>query len=780
MHGRDRNGEGSTSERQVTSLNQLTVRCLGGLEVRFGERLITGFESHKVRALFAYLITQRDRSFSRDHLAGLLWPEKPQEAARRNLRQTIYNLKTVLTANGTTSPILARGGELRINPRLDCWLDVDAFVEARRRGVSSEAVIPHYLAGAVALYRGDFLAGFGTKDSPDFEFWQLAEQERLRDLAVDTLRLLIESYLSRGEFRLGIQYARRLVAIDPLSEQARRALITLYSLSGRRDQALAEYEQLRETLRRELGVEPMEETQELYEHVLTEHAPAPDTEDKREFGPLIPLVGRHEPYQLLNTAWQSVLDGRCCLTLVEGEAGIGKTRLVKSFLDAVSSQSLTTILKGRCSERTPTAYQPFAEVVKNAFSEDSRQAQHALESEVGNTVVLSLLVPEIREFFPGTPASEQRARVRRKRLFECIAHFLEQLRRSSDDGSLGEPLILMLGELQWARQETWELLEYLLERLASAPIWLLGTCCPVGHRQGAPIREGLPVSRIALERLTPDAVEEITSALVGDDQAGELARFLIRHGEGLPLAIAEWINSLWDDCVLAYDAGRWRLQSSLSDRPKDLEYLVQRRLRRLPTSTRRLASQAAVMGQKFDARWLAQAAKEHPLVVEVGLKLMLERWLIRQHSEFWRSGRRERDIVLWAKGARLGNFEFNHRLIWQSILEEINPLRRQAMHREIATTLETQLEHDAGRYCETLAFHYTQAGKWDQALAHLRLATRKARDVSATDTARHYGRKAVRVADRLCKTARTPDAQERLRQEQEQAIAEFKEIEQLD
>ena len=226
MHGRDRNGEGSTSERQVTSLNQLTVRCLGGLEVRFGERLITGFESHKVRALFAYLITQRDRSFSRDHLAGLLWPEKPQEAARRNLRQTIYNLKTVLTANGTTSPILARGGELRINPRLDCWLDVDAFVEARRRGVSSEAVIPHYLAGAVALYRGDFLAGFGTKDSPDFEFWQLAEQERLRDLAVDTLRLLIESYLSRGEFRLGIQYARRLVAIDPLSEQARRALIT--------------------------------------------------------------------------------------------------------------------------------------------------------------------------------------------------------------------------------------------------------------------------------------------------------------------------------------------------------------------------------------------------------------------------------------------------------------------------------------------------------------------------------------------------------------------------
>ncbi len=776
-------------------MGQLTVRCLGGLEVRLGERLITGFESSKVRALFAYLITQRDRSFSRDHLAALLWSERPDAAARRNLRQSIYNLKTALAGDDAgVSPILARGGELQIDPRFDCWLDVEAFIEARRRGVPGGSVVPHYLAGAVALYRGDLLAGFGLKDCPDFEFWQLAEQERLRDLAVDTLRLLIDSYLSRGEFRLGIQYARRLVAIDPLSEHAHRALIHLYSLSGRRDLALAEYEQMRETLHRELGVEPLEETRELYENVLTEHAPAPETEDRRGLGPLIPLVGRHRSYQRLNESWRSVLGGRCRLTIVEGEAGIGKTRLVKSLLDAVSSQRLTTILKGRCSERVPTAYQPFAEVVGNAFSEDSHRAQRALEANAGDIADLSLLVPEVLDFLPGVPAPEQGTRARRERLFECVADFLEQLYRSSGDGSPGEPLVLMLAELQWARRETVELLEYLLERLADAPIWFVATHCSTGIGQGSPLVRGLnrplasgatihedgPVSWVTLERLAPDAVEEITSALVGDDQAGELAGFLVRHGEGLPLAIAEWINSLWDECVLTWDAGRWRLRSSLTGRSGDLEDLVQRRLRRLPTSTRRLASQAAIMGQKFGARLLAEAAKEHPQVVEVGLELMLERWLIRQHSEFWRSGRREHDIVLWAKGARLGNFEFNHRLIWQSILEDVNPLRRQVMHREVAATLEKHFGPEAKRFCELLAFHYTRAGEWDQAFTHLRRAARKARDVSATDTALHYGRKAVEVADRLCASARTPDAEEQMRRQRRRAAATLDEIERLE
>ncbi len=765
-------------------MSQLTVRCLGGFEVRSGERQITRFESQKVKALFAYLAVQRDRAFSREHLASLLWPDSAAEAARRNLRQAVYNLKSAFDADGSGAPILVRGGELRLDPEINCWVDVDAFAEARRRGTSAAAVAPHYLAAAVALYRGDFLAGFALKDSPGFELWQLAEQERLRERAVEVLRILIESYLSRGEFRLGIQYARRLVAIDPLSEQAHRFLIRLYSLSGQRGRALAAYEQLRDALHRELGVEPLKETEELYQLALKAQTPAPPEE--RGIGPLIPLVGRHEPYLRLRECWQSVLEGTCRLTVVEGEAGIGKTRLVKSFLDAASSQRLTIILKGGCSDRIPTAYQPFPQLLQNALTEDPQRAERALEALPRELLAhLALLVSELREHFAHLPPADELTRATgREGLYECIAQVLERLSQSTEDGSLREPLVLMLGDLQWARAETAELIAFLLQRLAGAPVWILGTCCPseLGDEPPRILRlldaeTQASVSRIDLQRLEPSAVVELASALVGSDQAMELAGFLIRNSEGLPLAVAEWINSLWDAGALAHDAGRWQLRDTPPGQSGDLEQLVQQRLRRLPTSTRRLASQAAVLGEEFDARLLKEAADEHPHVVEVGLELMLERWLIRQHSDYWMSGRREHDIVLWDKGARLGSFEFGHRLIWRSILEDVNPLRRQVMHRQAAASLENEVGEQAARFCERLAFHHTEGGTCDQAIVHLRRAVGRARAVLATDTARYYARQAVEVLDRLRAAARRPDESERWDRERSRAAAELEEIE---
>ena len=738
-------------------LTQLTVRCLGGLEIRLDDRQITGFESHKVEALFCYLAMRRGRGFTREHLAALLWPEKPGDAARRNLRQVIYNLKTVLAASGS-SPILAQGRELRFDPAFACWLDVEAFSEARRRGLSKGAIAPHHLAQAVAFYRGDFLAGFALKDSPEFEFWQLAEQERLREQAIDTLTTLIESYLSRGEFRLGIQYARRLVGLDPLSEQARRYLMQLYSLSGRRSRALAEYEHLREALRRELAVDPLETTRELYEAILTEQESAPREEDRQGIGPLIPLVGRQQSYQELRNSWESVLENGARLTLVEGEPGIGKTRIVKSFLDATSSQRLITILKGRCSERVPTAYQPFAQILRNAISEDEQRAHTALRAAPQDLLSdLALLVPDLTELLPKlTPKLSSGPTLEKTRLFGLIADFLAQFCRRPEGEPLDEPLVLLLSNLQWARRETVELIDFLLERLASLPIWILGCCCPTGFGGEPPIlqkrdpgsRDGR-VTQIVLGRLSAESIEELAAALVDDEEAGALARFLTQRSHGLPIAVAEWINSLWDEEALVHEAGRWRLQKNLTEFDGDLSDVVCQRLRRLPTSTRRLAAQAAVVGQLFDARLLQQAAGEHPKVVEVGLELMLERWLIRQHSDHWMSGRRERDIVLWAKGAKLGGFEFNHQLIWQTILDDVNPLRQQIMHTEVARALEAGLENDTERFSEALAFHYGSGCQWEETIAHLRPAIRTACTLQATDTASYYLRQAIGVLDKL-------------------------------
>ena len=125
----------------------------------------------------------------------------------------------------------------------DEGMRVDLLEEALRAGSVGEVADSHHLSTAVQLYRGELLAGFFVKECPEFEDWLVTEQTRLRESAVDGLRKLIDNYRRRGEYRFGVHYARRLVAIEPLSEEAHRELMRLFALSGQRNRALAHYEE---------------------------------------------------------------------------------------------------------------------------------------------------------------------------------------------------------------------------------------------------------------------------------------------------------------------------------------------------------------------------------------------------------------------------------------------------------------------------------------------------------------------------------------------------------
>ena len=200
-------------------MSRLDIRLLGGFDARIAGQPIQGFESQKVRALFAFLACQQERGASRDQLAGLLWGEKSDEAARRNLRQALHNLRLACAETDPEAEVLlAAQGQLCIHPELDCWVDSVQFEEAIDRGFLAGGADPYQLAKAARLYTGDFLAGFFIKDSPPFEEWMICEQERLRESAIETFRTLIGAYMARGEYRLGIQYARRLLAVT-LPEQ---------------------------------------------------------------------------------------------------------------------------------------------------------------------------------------------------------------------------------------------------------------------------------------------------------------------------------------------------------------------------------------------------------------------------------------------------------------------------------------------------------------------------------------------------------------------------------
>ncbi len=748
-------------------MSRLEVRLLGGFDVSCDGKPIQGFESQKVRALLAYLIVNRRTAHSRDRLAGLLWPTKDEETARQNLRQAVYNLRTILSRCNTSKPLLLTTRKsLQFNPRGEYWLDVAAFEEAVRRGMeTADQNASIALAEAAELYQGDFLAGFFLKESPEFEHWLFYEQERLREMAVQTLRRLIDDHLKAGAYRLGIRYARRLLEIDPLFEEAHRKLMRLYALSGRRTRALAQYEEYRALLRFELGVEPLEETTALYHAIQTRQWPVEPRRRPAATLPALPFAGRAAVHTALQRTWDEIAPGTGRVTLIEGEAGAGKTRLVEELLREIEEDPHVLVLRG-CA--VPLAVlpgcRPVAQALRRLVMEQPSLARRAW-SQLPETYVADLVrvVPEFQALRAQPPTSVPYvAQGAGRRLFEAVACFLEALAGGAE--SPPRKLVLFLDDLHWAPRSTLALVEFLVQRLAHAPIWLLGTYRPEAldgtsplHSLGRHSDGALHVERVTLERLNASAVAQIAASLVTGDQTAALAEILYRKSGGLPLALAQWLYRLVDEELLTpSEEGEWRLSQALSPEtvaaPESLSEVIMGRVSRLPASARRLLTLAAVMGPVFEVAFLGEVAGEQQAVVDAGVETWLRRGMVREVSPPFA-------LSQWALatvGGRSRRFlAFTHEEIRRAIYSSVNVRRRQLMHRQVAEALEREWAENPRPVCELIAHHYTAAGAWEAALPYLREAGQKAYQTLDCEAALDYCDRALEVLERLVNSATT-------------------------
>ena len=228
----------------------------------------------KALALFAYLAVT-GKPHSRDSLAVLFWPEHDQSEARAGLRRELSRLK-----RDFGEEILLIERELvSLQPGAQVELDVRRFQElvkfaqnhthiqdeSREPSVCAECY--QSSAEAVELYDGDFMAGFSLGDSPQFDDWQFFEGESLRQSLAESLQKLIEWHQLQGEYERAIEYARRWLSLDTLHEEAHRQLMELYARAGQYAAAVRQYQECVRLLREEIGVEPEQETQDLYENI---------------------------------------------------------------------------------------------------------------------------------------------------------------------------------------------------------------------------------------------------------------------------------------------------------------------------------------------------------------------------------------------------------------------------------------------------------------------------------------------------------------------------------
>lgn len=732
----------------------LEVRLLGGFEVSVGGEPVSGFESQNVRALLAYLACHGGRELPRSQLASLLWSNQDEATALRNLRQALYNLRgALLSAGCAESPILTSHRTLRLHPGA-LNLDLALFSESLRMGRSDNGIDASHLARAAQAYTGDFLTGFYLNDSPDFEEWMVGEQERLREEAVAALRDLVSHHTQAGSYPLGLQYARQLLRIEPFSEETHRNLIYLYALSGRRSRALSHYEEMSRLFERELGVEPLPETQKLIDQIQGQTlAPPTDAKKAEATGPWVPLVARETALKALRTAWAGVLRGAGRLTLIEGELGVGKTRLVRTFLHEATSERRATVLQGRSYELPPpTAYQPISEALSNAVANDVDVAERLLAAAGSQHLAALLpLVPELGELDPKLAALHRRLPRRdQEGLLAAVASVFSLLAAPPKGRFRPQPLILFLDDLHWADPASFELIEKLLSLLPGRPIWILAAYRADeveekerlrNLRKGAAALSG--GSRIVLERLSTEAVHDLATSLVGTQQAPKLAQRLVESSEGLPLATVEQINLLWDLGLLEVQpTGQWSLTGSAEQmaalQTTDTESTILRRVEMLPTSTRRLLTLAAVVGQKFEAQLLQIAEREHDAVVETGLEVMIDHWMVRQFARYWADTRLDRDLALWAPGGRKGTFEFIHKSIRAAVYKNLHPGRARALHQQVAEAMETVHTANLERFSEAIGFHYQRARDWRKAIKFHQISALKAERLFALDTGRGF------------------------------------------
>lgn len=237
---------------------ELTLLGMPGLSVN--GRINTELVSRKAQALLIYL-AMTGQKHARQTLAGLLWGEMSESNARRNLRVTLTKLKADLGEY-----LLVRRLTLAINPDASIWVDVNEFESC----LAPDEPTLQQLQRAADLYKGHFLDGFYLREAPLFEDWVRPLQERYRQMAMETLYRLAVYYTQQKQYGPAMNYAGRLLTLEPWMEEAHRQMMLLQTLSGQRSAALAQYETCRAMLEEELGVEPAEATTKLYEQILNE------------------------------------------------------------------------------------------------------------------------------------------------------------------------------------------------------------------------------------------------------------------------------------------------------------------------------------------------------------------------------------------------------------------------------------------------------------------------------------------------------------------------------
>jgi predicted ATPase/DNA-binding SARP family transcriptional activator len=731
---------------------ELVICSLGPLSIEYQGSALN-VDTRKASALLVYLAMEAQPR-SRDAIATLLWPEYDQTRARAALRRTLSVLHKALGGHYLS----IERERLALDGPTSPWVDALEF----RRLLALRRAHPHAekevcpvclepLKQAVALYRDDFLSGFTLRDSGTFEEWQLGNRQALRDELAIALAALTRCYILVGELTEAIVVGRRWLALDPLNEQASRFLMRLYDWTGQRAAALRQYRECAQTLERELGTSPLAVTTRLYEAIRTHRAPGPpeavadpnavvalqaeqsierDTalsqpaaQAPHPTGASAPLIGRDEEWAAARGAFEASAHA-AQLLVIEGEAGIGKTRLADD-LTAYARQRGAVVGVARCYQGESTlAYTAIVALLRSVVGNAPATRLHDLPD-----IWLSeatRLAPELTAVRPNIPAPAPLDTPGAQSRF--FAGLRETLIAACATGT--PPGLLLVDDAQWADEASLDALTYLARRLEWQPVCLLLTwrsdSVDTRHRLWRLLtetqRQGR-ATRISLRRLGEDDVRTWLRHDLGaahEQRAPELAARLYQETEGLPFFIAQYVMALTSGDVSA-EGETWVAPVGVHD-------LLHSRLSALSETAWQALTTAATLGRSFDLDTVREVSGRSEEETTTALDELLAHGLIREAPDT-----RQDEI----------SYDFTHDKLRALVYDETSLARKRLLHRRAAEALvgASRRQRQGAERAAQIAQHYAAAGDNAAAAEQHTIAGGRARELYAhADAIWHFQR----------------------------------------
>jgi DNA-binding SARP family transcriptional activator/tetratricopeptide (TPR) repeat protein len=695
----------------------LHVQMLGGFSFHLDAGPAPSRLSRSSASLLAFLILHRDRPQTRDLLAGRFWSDLAEDKARRRLSNALWQVNKAWKedpARAVIELLTTTTTTVGISSKVSLVVDMEAFTrrldefERRHRTTGRDAGLAD-LTSIVDSYRGELLDGH-------YDEWIEVPRKRVRDRYLGALDRLIQLHTGQGDYDAALRHARALVDQDHLREEWHRDVMRLCALSGQATGAERQYEICRHTLADELGVDPSPETTELIERIRRD-ASAPPVVLLESSEERLPLIGRGEERAALLGRINELVGGKGGVLLVEGEAGIGKSRLIEEVIRGAEWRGVQ-VLVGEHSETTVLApYHGLRTALKPATS--GLRGEHLVANlEPVWLRQASVVLPELQVIAEPTGRQDLRPQEEPWRATEALAQVILAQSRP-------RPTVLVLEDVHFGDEDTMAVLVQLGDRLIDSGVLVCLTYQLAHARQSPPIWAALAEleakpgsSRLVIPPLVGHEVRQLVMAEIGPGRLTDSAmdRLLASTG-GNPAVILELLRTptgVIDERAFDLpDAGRLGARGPLV--PKLVE-LLSRRVETVGENVRRVLQVVAALARPATARLVATILGADRNLVIAALADALEQGFCVETA----------DGVVFASDQ-----------LRRAVYDREPSGDRVTLHRAIVTGLRSE----PGVGVEHLAHHAWLAEEWSDAyLYHLRAADAALAVNAYQTTAEHFGK----------------------------------------